>query len=138
MHWTLLQQTHFLSLKMIFLSNESFLCFERRLVAMDLWSSLFFSQRVWGTQYSACLHFLSLPSCSILYIGMYRSQLLIIEFFYMDCILPILLKYIDFGLMSALVWVHLSMTRCLNETLKTRFELGSQLWHFGHWLYKFS
>ena len=41
----------------IFFRNESFLCFERRLAAVYMQSSLFFLLRVWGTQITKLLTF---------------------------------------------------------------------------------
>ena len=43
-------------------------------------------------------------------------QVLILEYFCTDCIPSIFLKHLDQGLMNVLVWVHLSMTYCQNET----------------------
>ena len=49
-----------------------------------------------------------------------------IEYFCVDYIPLILLKHLDPGLRSVLAWVHLSMTYCQKETLKTSFDLGGQ------------
>ena len=47
----------FLSLVMMFLRKESFLCLERRLVTIDMWYSLFFSLSVWRNQMPSLLTF---------------------------------------------------------------------------------
>ena len=60
------------------------------------------------------------------YIEMCWGQVLIPEQFCADYIPPILLKPLDRGLMSVLVWVHLLMMYHQNETLKTSFGLGYQ------------
>ena len=52
-----------------------------------------------------------------LLIGMCWGQVLILEYFCEDCISPILLKNLDRGLVSVLVWVYFSMTYRQNETL---------------------
>ena len=67
----------------------------------------------------------SFPSSNILGIEMYYCQVLILEYFWIYCILLILLKYLDWDLMSILVWVHISMTNCQNKNLKTSFEPGN-------------
>ena len=64
-------------------------------------------------------------SASRLWIGMCWGQVLIPKHFWADCILPILLKHLDQGLISVLVWIHFSMTYHQNKTLKTSFKFGS-------------
>ena len=61
-----------------------------------------------------------------LLIGMCWGRMLIHEYFCINCISLILLKYLDWGLMSVLVRVHFSMTYCQNEHLKINFRLDSQ------------
>ena len=60
LQWKLSWNIHFSSPVMIFLRNKSFLCLERRLVTIDMQSSLFFSLGVWGTQTPSLLTFLIL------------------------------------------------------------------------------
>ena len=86
-------------------------------------------------------HFFKRFSCSLvlsfsrLWIGMCWGQVLILKYFLKDWIPLILLNHLDQGLMSILVWVHLSMIYCQNKTFKTSFGLDS---HFGHKHKKFS
>ena len=63
--------------------------------------------------------FLSFSSGGQLWIGMCWGQVLILKYFCIDCIPPILLKHLDWGLMSILVWVYLSIMYHENEILKT-------------------
>ena len=95
------------------LEKKSFLYHERKLVAMDIQSFLFFSLRVWGTQ---ILRLLTFPfffkwwqtvDWDVLRSSA-NSQLLLSR-----------------GLMRVQVWVHLLMTYHQNETLKTHFAHGT-------------
>ena len=81
-------------------------------------------QRVWIIQTPSLLIFTIFSSGSWLWIWMCLGQVLILEYFYIDCIPPVLLKYVDQGLMCILVWVHLSITYYQNKILKTIFRFG--------------
>ena len=59
-------------------------------------------------KYPACSLFLSFSSGGRLWIDVCWIQVLILKYFCMDCIPPILLKHLDWSLMSILVWVSLS------------------------------
>ena len=84
---------------MIFLRNGPFLSF----VTMDMRSPLSFLLRVWETETSNLLTFpIFFKYWSI---GMCWDQVLILEYFYVDCIPPILLKHLEQSLMNALVWL---------------------------------
>ena len=61
-------------------------------------------------------HFQVVTDC-----GLGCVEVLILEYFFRDCIPPILLKNLKWGLMSMLIWVHLSEKYCQNETLKISF-----------------
>ena len=52
-----------------------------------------------------------------LWIGMFWGQGLILKYFCADYMPPVLLKHFDEGLMSVMVFIHLSMTYQQNETL---------------------
>ena len=53
-HW---KKAHFFLAHKTFLRNCSFLCLKKRLVAIDIWSSLFSSLRVWRRQTPSLLTF---------------------------------------------------------------------------------
>ena len=78
-----------------------------------------------------CPLFLPFSSGDRLWIGMFWSQMLIVEYFWVDYVPSILLKHLDRGLMSVLVCVHRSMTYCHDESLKT----SSRTWWsvMTHW-----
>ena len=103
----------------LFLRKWPFLCLEGRLVTLEIRPSLFFTQRVWGTQ-TFILH--TFPVFfkwrQIVNWDVFNSQLLC-----MDWIPPILSKYLDRNLMSILIWVRFSIMSHQNETLKTYFGL---------------
>ena len=103
-------------LKLVEKEKGSFLCFERRLVAMDKRSSLLILLR--GTQ-TPCL--LTFWSGSKLWIKMHWGQVLILNYFCVDCSQLILLKDLDWGLISVPIWVHLSVKYCKKESWKTSF-----------------
>ena len=110
-------KTYFFSPVMIFLGNESFLCLENRLVTKVMQSSLFFSLRICWSQMLSSLTFSIFSSGGRWWIKMCWGQVLILEYFSADYILPIFLKHLDWGVKSALVWIHISMIFCKNETL---------------------
>ena len=123
LYWKLLWKTHFLSPVMIFLRNESFLCLERRHVKMNMQSSLFFSLREWGTPMPSLLTFAiffqMVADCGLLR-SRANSWVLLHRLHSTNSF-----KYLEQGLMSVLVWVHLSMTYYQDKTLKTSFRLGN-------------
>ena len=61
-----------------------------------------------------------IPMC----IRSYSVQMLFLEYFCANDIPPILLKYLDWGMMSVHILVYLSLTYRQNEILKIRFWLG--------------
>ena len=110
------------------LINEPFLCFED---CLSLWIyDLPYSPHLEYEEPkpSACSLFLSfLKWQPIMNWDMLRS-VLTLEYFCADYIPLILFKH----LIGILVWVYPSMTNPENETLKTIFRLGVQLWYLGH------
>ena len=68
---------------------------EKRLVAMDMQSTLFFSLRVWGRQIPSLLIFPIFFKCWQIVNWISWDQVLILEYFCANWIPPILLKYLD-------------------------------------------
>ena len=67
---------------------------------------IFFSVRVWRTQMPSLLIYLIF---SRLWIGTCWGEVVILKYFFRDCIPPIFLKHLNWCLISILVWVHHSM-----------------------------
>ena len=87
----------FLSPVRMSMRNGSYLCLESKLFSMDMWSSLCFSLRIWGTQTPSLHNFSLFSSGGRLWIRSFWSQVLIVEYFCTDCLLPILLEHLNLG-----------------------------------------
>ena len=84
---------------MTFLRKRPFFSLERRFIAMDMGSTLFFLLRVWGNQIPSLLTFsIFFSRGGRLWIGICYSQVLILRYFCANCITLNISKYVKQGL----------------------------------------
>ena len=94
---------------------------------------------VWGVFFKDFpTHFSYLYQVATDVFGMCLSQALIFEYCCTDFIQLILLKHFDQGLISILVWVHISLTYRQKEILKINFKLGGQAINTTHFSFAVS
>ena len=119
---TLCKKKPIFSSSIILFWDGSFFCPERRTFTIDMWSSLFVSLKVWRTQTPSLLDFSFFFK---------RQQIVNWDFLRSrfnlgvplpGCILPFFLNYLDRNLVSVPLFVHLSMTYCYWDTLKSSFQ----------------
>ena len=91
---------------------------------MDMWSSLFFLEYEEPKGPAGSLFLYFSDGCR-LWIGMCLGQVLILEYFCVDCI-PLVLLSILIKIYECLVWVYLSVMYLQMEFFKTGSGIGSQ------------